>query len=102
MEYLVCYEKKHLEAKEMWFLRKMLRILWTDKVTNERVTLMASVIKNRKMAFLGYIMHRNEIENLSLLQETIFPLNLKILSFFSKCKWLNLKFLVFLIHPKYR
>ena len=28
---------KELEPVEMWFLRRMLRISWTDKVTNEDV-----------------------------------------------------------------
>jgi len=26
-----------LEAAGMWFLRRMLRIAWTDKVSNEKV-----------------------------------------------------------------
>jgi len=26
-----------LEATEIWFLRRMLRITWTDKVSNEEV-----------------------------------------------------------------
>ena len=29
--------KKQLEAAEMWFLRRMLKISWTKKITNENV-----------------------------------------------------------------
>jgi len=29
--------ESHLEAAEMWFLRQMLRIAWTDKVSNDQV-----------------------------------------------------------------
>jgi len=29
--------KSQLEATEMWFLRRMLRIAWTDKVSNDAV-----------------------------------------------------------------
>ena len=29
--------KSQLEATEMWFLRRMLRIAWTDKVSNDPV-----------------------------------------------------------------
>ena len=57
----------------MWFLRKMLKILWTDKVSNERGLAIANVkrkllqtIKNRKMTFLGHVMRRKSIENLLL------------------------------------
>ena len=57
----------------MWFLRKMIETLWTDNVTNERVLKMANVkckllstIKNRGMTFLGHVIHRSGLENLSL------------------------------------
>ena len=47
----------------MWFLRKMLKILWTDEVTNEQVLITVNVkrklletIKNRKITFLGRVM----------------------------------------------
>ena len=29
--------RKRLESCEMWFLRRMMRIPWTDRVTNERL-----------------------------------------------------------------
>ena len=65
--------QKRLEATEMWFLRRMLKISWTDKISNERVLTIANVkrkllqtIKNRKMTFLGHVMRRKGIEKLSL------------------------------------
>ena len=29
--------KKQLEAAEMWFLRRMMKISWTKKITNENI-----------------------------------------------------------------
>jgi hypothetical protein len=29
--------EKRLEATEMWFLRRMLEVPWTDKITNENI-----------------------------------------------------------------
>ena len=65
--------QKRLEATEMWFVRRMLKISWPDKISNERVLTIANVkrkllqtIKKRKMTFLGHFMRRKEIENLSL------------------------------------
>ena len=62
MEYLICYAKA-LEATEMWFLRRMLKVSWTDRTSNERVLTVANVkrklletIKNRKNTFLGHVM----------------------------------------------
>ena len=39
--------KKRPESCEMWFLRKMMRIPWTDKVSNEEVLTSAGV--NRRL-----------------------------------------------------
>ena len=65
--------QKRLEATEMWFLRRMLKISWTEKVSNERVLTIANAkrkflhtIKKRKMTFLGHVMRKKGIENLSL------------------------------------
>ena len=62
---------KQLEATEMWFLRRMLRISYKDKVTNEEVlrrakvdrTLMKDIVK-RKMEFFGHVIRKEELENL--------------------------------------
>ena len=65
--------QKRLQATEMWFLRRILRISWVDRVTNEEVltrartkrTLMAT-IKSRKLKFLGHVMRRNGTKNLAI------------------------------------
>ena len=62
---------KQLEATEMWFLRRMLRISYKDKVTNEEVlrrakvdrTLMKDIVK-RQMEFFGHVIRKEELENL--------------------------------------
>ena len=63
--------QKRLEATEMWFLRRMLKISWSDKISNERELTIAKVkrkllqtIKKWKMTFLGHVMRRKGIENL--------------------------------------
>ncbi|GFO12710.1 endonuclease-reverse transcriptase [Plakobranchus ocellatus] len=60
-----------LEATEMWFLRRMLRIPWTAKKTNERVLNEANkrrspvrTIRKRQATFLGHVMKRGKLEHL--------------------------------------
>ncbi|GFO32491.1 endonuclease-reverse transcriptase [Plakobranchus ocellatus] len=60
-----------LKATEMWFLRRMLRILWTAKKTNERVLneankrrSLARTIRKRQAIFLGHVMRRGKLEYL--------------------------------------
>ncbi|GFN85343.1 endonuclease-reverse transcriptase [Plakobranchus ocellatus] len=60
-----------LEATEMWFLRRMLRIPWTAKKTNERVLkeakkrrLLVRTIRKRQATFLGHVMRRGKLEHL--------------------------------------
>lgn len=65
--------KKKLEAAEMWFYRRMLKVPWTDKRTNEEVlqmmeerrTLMTT-IKLRQMKFFGHVMRKEGLENLAV------------------------------------
>ena len=54
--------EKHLMAVEMWFLRKMQRIPWTDRKTNEQVLQetnedrkLIRVIRRRQSKFLGML-----------------------------------------------
>ena len=68
----ICMEKR-IEAVEMWFLRRMIRIPWTDRVSNEEVLKRAKVkrqlmkvIRKRQMQFLGHIMRCEGMENLVL------------------------------------
>jgi len=65
--------KSKLEATEMWFLRRMLRIAWTDKVSNEEVLQRANtsrnllkVIVNRQIRFVGHIMRKSQSEAIAL------------------------------------
>jgi len=65
--------KKKLEAMEMWLYRRMLKISWTEHVTNEEVlkraqterNLLASIIK-RQLKFLGHVLRKDSLENLVL------------------------------------
>ena len=64
---------KQLHAVEMWFLRRMLRILWTDKVTNEEVLHKANVdrkllhnIVSRHIKLFGHVVRKEEMEHLDV------------------------------------
>jgi len=64
---------KRLEASEMWFLRRILRISYVDHVTNDEVLKRANAkrslintIRDRQMKFLGHIMRNKEIESLTI------------------------------------
>ena len=54
--------KKNLEAAEMWFYRRMLRISWKEKRTNESILeetnqerSLIKTIRKRQLKFLGHI-----------------------------------------------
>ena len=56
-------------ATEMWFLRKMLKIRWVDKVTDNEVLCPAGTkrriiqtIAKRYISFLGHVMRKEKIE----------------------------------------
>ena len=76
MLYLVNYAirvMKNLEAAEHWFLRRMLRIPWTDKVSKCEVLRRAGVGKelmqdmiSRQMTFLGHVIRKDELEKVVL------------------------------------
>ena len=64
---------KRLEAVEMWFYRRILRISYTRHITNEEVLnrigmtrKLINTIRTRQMSFLGHVMRNKEIENLSI------------------------------------
>ena len=61
--------EKKLEATEMWFIRRMLRISWTEKKSNTEVMEEAGyqrslikTIRKRQMQFLGHICRKDGIE----------------------------------------
>ena len=63
--------QKHIETTEMWFLRRMLRIPWTARKTNEEVLneagetrkLLTST-RRRQTKFFGHVMRRKQLEHL--------------------------------------
>ena len=65
--------ERRLEAFEMWCWRRMMRVSWTERRTNESILdeiqgsreLMKN-IRKRQLGFLGHVLRREEIENLSL------------------------------------
>jgi len=61
--------EKKLEAVEMWFLRRMLRIPWTARKTNQEVLKEAVTerslinrIRKRQATFLGHVMRQEKME----------------------------------------
>ena len=63
----------NLEAEDHWFLRRMLRIHWTDKVSICEVFRRAGVRKGlmqdmirRQMIFLGHVIRKDELEKVVL------------------------------------
>ena len=64
---------KNLEAAEHWFLRRMLRIPWTVKVSTYAVFCMDDVGKglmkdmiHRQLTFLGHVIRKDELEKVVL------------------------------------
>ena len=60
-----------LEAAEMWFYRRILRISYTQHVTNERVLEgmsaekeLIKTIRVKQMKFFGHIMRNKGVENM--------------------------------------
>ena len=60
-----------IEAMEMWFLRRMLRVSWTEKRTNLEILNTASStrklmnnIKRRQAEFLGHVIRKGKLEHL--------------------------------------
>ena len=65
--------EKNLEAAEMWFLRRILKVSYLDRITNEEVLEMAGVdrellqaITRRRMNFLGHTIRKGKMECLVL------------------------------------
>ena len=65
--------KKNLEAAEMWFYRRMLRISWKEKRTNESILeetnqerSLINTIRKRQLKFIGHICRHKGLEFLSL------------------------------------
>ena len=61
--------RRRVEAVEMWFLRRMLRIPWTARMTNERVLELAGVrrelmaeVRKRQLKVLGHMLRHDCLE----------------------------------------
>ena len=61
--------KSRIEAAEMWFYRRMLRISWVRRVTNEEVLRrvgrnreLMGIVRERQMRFVGHVMRENDLE----------------------------------------
>ena len=66
-------QKKQLEATEMWFYRRMLKIPWTAHMTNQEVLEkvgcqreLVKLITRRRLQFLGHIIRKDGLEYLML------------------------------------
>jgi hypothetical protein len=64
---------KRLEAVEMWFYRRILRISYTKHITNEEVLnrmgttrKLIITVRSRQMSFFGHVMRNKEIESFSI------------------------------------
>ena len=65
--------ERRLEAMEMWCWRRMMRVSWTERRSNENILEsigsereMLKVMGRRQMAFLGHIMREDGLENLTV------------------------------------
>ena len=65
--------ESQLEATEIWFLRRTLRIAWTDKVSNDQVLQRANMSRNllkvivsRQIRFVGHVTRKNQLEAAAL------------------------------------
>ena len=65
--------EKRINASEMWFFRRMLRISWTSHTSNEDVLIRANterkllpMIRTHQLKFLGHCLRKAGIERLTL------------------------------------
>ena len=65
--------RSKLEAAEMWFYRRMLKIPWRLNITNEEVLKkkgaerkLLQTVRRRQLEFLGHVMRKERLENLTL------------------------------------
>ena len=70
---LLAVDQKYLASFEIWCLRRMEKISWTDHVRNEEVLHRVKgerniihTVKRRKTNWIGHILHRNCLLNTSL------------------------------------
>ena len=63
----------HLQAAEMWFYRRMLKVSWVEKVPNVEVLRHAGVqqdlvlkIIHRQISFIGHVLGKGQLEEVAL------------------------------------
>ena len=68
-------DEKRIEAAEMWFFRRLLRVSWTDKRTNESILhelgttrKLLTLINERKLRYVGHALRNQDTD----LMKTIF------------------------------
>ena len=66
--------QKRLEATEMWFIRRMMRVPWTSRRTNTEVMRMAgtsrklvTTCRQRQLGYLGHVLRGDNLEKDCLL-----------------------------------
>ena len=67
---LTAQDKKKIEAMEMWTWRRLLRINWTERKSNEEILriveekrVLLSIIRSRSGKLIGHIMRHNPFIN---------------------------------------
>ena len=68
--------EEKLETVEIWLLRRMMRLSWVERVTNEKMLQQAGVkreivesVRQRQMKLLRHVMRQQQMENLCLTGE---------------------------------
>ncbi|GFR71049.1 endonuclease-reverse transcriptase [Elysia marginata] len=63
---------RRIEAAEMWFLRRVLKISWAERTSNEEVLRRAGVkkdavyiVRKRPLSFVGHIYRQDDLERLA-------------------------------------
>ena len=70
MDSCFCHDEK-LDAFETWLYRKMLRLSWKDRITNDEVyrrmgtgkAILGDIVR-RQLSFLGHVLRKDELEKL--------------------------------------
>ena len=62
-----------LQAAEMWFYRRMLKVSWVEKVSNAEVLRRAGVqqdlvlkVIHRQISFIGHVLRKGQLEEAAL------------------------------------
>jgi ribosomal 50S subunit-associated protein YjgA (DUF615 family) len=63
--------EKQLEATEMWFWRRMLKVPWTEKITNKNILKQVNEkrktikeLRKKQSRFIGHILRKGKFENI--------------------------------------